>query len=177
MGLKDDIERSMLTETYNTRLANIADLVGANEDDVRGRMKTLDFKKYVDLMRALRDQNKSEAQEILGLGMDEAYSTGGTLSPGEMKGQQAAQQQAAASMPDPKTRAQKVQGMAKLGKKNIGNVTPNQAASALDKASAGQPLTPVQRQAMAQQAQSVGALASDPKTAVQFRNLLNKLNK
>ena len=176
MGLKDDIERSMLTETYNTRLANIADLIGANEDDVRNRMKTLDFKKYVDLMRALRDQNKSEAQEILGIGIGEQYSTGGTLSPGEMKGQQAAQQ-SASQMPDPKTRAQKVQGMAKLGKKNIGNVTPNQAASALDKASAGQPLTPIQRQAMAQQAQSVGALASDPKTATQFRNLLNKLNK
>jgi len=80
-------------------------------------------------------------------------------------------------MPDAKTRAQTVQGMAKLGKKNIGDVTPNQAASALDKASAGQPLTPIQRKAMAQQASSVGALASDPKTAPQFRSLLNKLNK
>jgi len=175
MGLKEDIQKSMFTETYNTRLTGIADLVGASDDDVRKRMKSLGFKEYVDLMRALRDQNKSEAQEILGLGIGEQYSTGGTLSPGEMKGRQQAAQ--AQQMPDPKTRAQTVQGMAKLGKNNIGDVTPNQAASALDKASAGQPLTPIQRKAMAQQAASVGALASDPKTAPQFRSLLNKLNK
>ena len=48
---------------------------------------------------------------------------------------------------------------------------------ALDKAGQGKPLTPIQRKAMAQQAASVDQLAGDPKTATQFRNLLNKLNK
>jgi hypothetical protein len=64
----------------------------------------------------------------------------------------------------------------RLGRKNLGGATAQQAADAIDKAMAGQPLTPIQRQAMAHQSQNLDALASNPKTAMQFRNLLNKLN-
>jgi|TARA_R110001606_G_scaffold90835_1_gene202989 hypothetical protein len=189
MSLKDEIEKSMLRETYNTRLANIADLVGETDDEVRNRMETLDFKYYVDLMRALRDRDENAAKEILGIGIEEAYSTGsqgsgGTLSPSEtnarkagMTQQSAAAPQAADSNADEPSAAQKTQGMARLGKKNIGDVTPSQAAQALDKAGEGKPLSPIQRKAMAMQAHSVNALAADPKTAGQFRQLLNKLNK
>jgi hypothetical protein len=178
MSLKDEIEKSMLTETYNTRLSNIADLVGETNDDVRDRMKTLDFKYYVDLMRALRDRDENAAKEILGYGMDEAYSAGGTLSPSQTKANRAgANAQPQQDAPTGPTTAQKTQGMARLGKDNLGGATPNQAVTALDKAGQGQPLTPIQRKAMAQQANSVSQLASDPKTATQFRTLLNKLNK
>ena len=76
MGLKDSIENVMLAETYNTRLTGIADLVGSSDDDVRDRMKTLDFGKYVELMRALRDRDATAAKEVLGFSIDEAYSTG-----------------------------------------------------------------------------------------------------
>jgi hypothetical protein len=65
--------------------------------------------------------------------------------------------------------------MQRLGKNNLGGVTGQQAASALDKAEQGKALTPMQRKAMAAQASSVDKLASDPKTAQQFRSLLNKL--
>ena len=168
MGLREDITNAM-TETYNTRLNNIADMVGRSEDEIREKMKNLDFREYVDLMRALRDFDKDTAKEILGL-VDEAYSTGsqgsgGSMSPGEMKAQK--QQSPAA----------KAQAMQRLGRDNLGGATAAQAADALSKAGEGKPLTPIQRKAMAQQASSVDALASDPRTASQFRNLLNKLNR
>ena len=73
--------------------------------------------------------------------------------------------------------AKKAQAMQRLGKKALGGISGQQAAKALDRAEQGKALTPVQRFAMAQQAKSVDALASNPKTAVQFRSLLNKLNK
>ena len=168
MGLREDITNAM-TETYNTRLNNIADMVGRSEDEIREKMKNLDFRDYVDLMRALRDFDKDAAKEILGL-VDEAYSTGsqgsgGSMSPGEMKAQK--QQSPAA----------KAQAMQRLGRDNLGGATAAQAADALSKAGEGKPLTPIQRKAMASQASSVDALASDPRTASQFRNLLNKLNR
>jgi predicted ArsR family transcriptional regulator len=168
MGLREDITNAM-TETYNTRLNNIADMVGRSEDEIREKMKNLDFRDYVDLMRALRDFDKDTAKEILGL-VDEAYSTGsqgsgGSMSPGEMKAQK--QQSPAA----------KAQAMQRLGRDNLGGATAAQAADALSKAGEGKPLTPIQRKAMASQASSVDALASDPRTASQFRNLLNKLNR
>ncbi|MDA9993079.1 hypothetical protein N9E09_00250 [bacterium] len=178
MGLKNDIENAMVTETYNTKLTNIADLVGANDSDVKDRMKTLDFGNYVNLMRALRDQDSDTAKEILGFSVEEAYSTGSTLSPGEMRGQKAqssASAPAADAQTDNATMSKKAAAMQRLGKKNLGGVTGQQAASALDKAEQGKALTPMQRKAMAAQASSVDKLASDPKTAQQFRSLLNKL--
>jgi hypothetical protein len=176
MGLKDSIENAMVTETYNTRLTGISDLVGANDSDVKDRMKTLDFGNYVNLMRALRDKDSATAKEILGFGVEEAYSTGSTLSPGEMRGQQAQSAAPAASTAtDNAAMSKKAAAMQRLGKKNLGGVTGQQAASALDKAEQGKTLTPMQRKAMAAQASSVDKLASDPKTAQQFRSLLNKL--
>lgn len=184
MGLKDSIENVMLAETYNTRLTGIADLVGASDDDVRNRMKTLDFGKYVELMRALRDGDENAAKEVLGFSIDEAYSTGSqgtrtSLTPGEMKGIQQAQAQENLPTQDSSASAmaKKAQAMQRLGKKALGGISGQQAAKALDRAEQGKALTPVQRFAMAQQAKSVDALASNPKTAVQFRSLLNKLNK
>jgi hypothetical protein len=164
-------------------LTGIADLVGSSDDDVRKRMKTLDFGKYVELMRALRDRNEDVAKEVLGLSIDEAYSTGSqgtrtSLTPGEMKGvQQAQAQQQPDADADPSTMSKKAQAMQRLGKKALGGISGQQAAKALDRAEQGKVLTPVQRFAMSQQAKSVSALANDPKTAQQFRSLLNKLNK
>lgn len=168
MTLRKDIEKAMLSETatpYNTRLANIADMAGASEDDVRERMKSLDFPDYVNLMRSLRDRDEQAIKELLGL-VREEYSGGGTMSPGEMR----ANKQSAPS-------AQKAQSMQRLGKQNLGGATGQQAADAVDKASQGKTLSPIQRKAMAAQASSVDKLASDPRTATQFRNLLNKINK
>lgn len=186
MSLKDSIENVMLTESYNTRLTGIADLVGASDDDVRNRMKTLDFGKYIELMRALRDRDEKTAKEVLGFSLDEEYSTGSqgtrtSLTPGEMKGMQQAQSQAQASAPSQDSSSsamtKKAQAMQRLGKKALGGISGQQAAKALDRAEQGKALTPVQRAAMAQQAKSIDALASNPKTAQQFRSLLNKLNK
>lgn len=272
MGLKDDITNAMKESPnalINTRLRNIADMVGKDEDSVREKMKELEFADYVDLMRALRDHDKDAAKRILGLGgvneseintlakidydysedwgsielykdgkqvedwndyfganetgnplvakfvelckkhgidpmtinlvdgesgskgsfdgkrfhwdeqsVEEAYSQGSTMSPAEMRARKAgqAQMQAEPEVEPNASPAAKAQAMSRLGKDNLGGATAQQAADALNKAGAGKPLTPIQRKAMAQQASSVDALASDPRTATQFRNLLNKLN-
>ena len=174
MSLKDDIQNAMKENTttlINTRLRNIADMTGMQDDEVRQKLKDMPFEKYVDLMRALRDVDAEAAKGILLGDMEEAYSGGGTLSPSEMRAQQSGQQSTGAS------KAQKTQAMQRLGSKNLGGATAAQSSDALDKASQGKPLTPVQRKAMAQQADSVSKLASDPRTATQFRNLLNKLDR
>jgi hypothetical protein len=180
MGLKDDITNAMKESPnalINTRLRNIADMVNKNEDDVREKMKALDFADYVDLMRALRDQDVETAERILGFDdVEEAYSQGSTMSPSDMRAAKAGQQQQQQA-PMKSSPAQKAQAMSRLGTKNLGGATAQQAADALSKAGEGKPLTPIQRKAMASQASSVDALASDPRTATQFRNLLNKLNK
>jgi hypothetical protein len=179
MGLKEDITNAMKessTTLINTRLRNIADMVDQSEDEVREKMKVLDFPQYVDLMRALRDADSNAAKEILGFDLIDEYNQGGTMSPGEMRAARAGEQQAQQAAPKPSSPAAKAQAMQRLGKKNLGGATAQQAADALSKAGQGKPLTPIQRKAMAQQASSVDALASDPKTATQFRNLLNKLN-
>ena len=263
MSLSKDIKSAMFKEGYNTRLGNIADMVGKDEDTVRDIMKGLDFKEYVDLMRALRDQDVEAAERILGLGgvneseintlakidydysedwgsielykdgkqvedwndyfganetgnplvakfvelckkhgidpmtinlvdgesgskgsfdgkrfhwdeqgVEEAYSQGSTQSPSQMRASKTGQE----VEPKAASSAQKTQAMSRLGTKNLGGATAQQTADALSKAGEGKPLTPIQRKAMAQQASSVDALASDPRTATQFRNLLNKLN-
>ena len=184
MGLKDDITNAMKESPnalINTRLRNIADMVNKNEDDVREKMKALDFADYVDLMRALRDQDVETADRILGFDdVEEAYSQGSTMSPAEMRARKAGQQAPMQTEPEAgptASPAQKAQAMQRLGKQNLGGATAQQAADALAKAGEGKPLTPIQRKAMAQQASSVDALAADPRTATQFRNLLNKLNR
>ena len=236
MELKKDIMDSM-NESITDKIADIADLVGEKEEIVRDRLKTLNFRDYIELSKAVKQVEMERAREILGLGLEETeykydgklvhiskeefskvsddyknstpveermvildpesgatisvpvkfmnedevqeYSTGGTMSPGEMRasqqGQAMAQSQGDNNPQQNKTK--KAQAMMRLGKKNLGGATAQQAADALDKAGQGKPLTPIQRKAMAQQAASVDQLAADPKTATQFRNLLNKLNK
>ncbi len=289
MELKKDIMDSM-NESITDKIADIADLVGEKEEVVRDRLKTLNFRDYIELSKAVKQVEMERAREILGLGLEETkyhydgkvvhiskdefekvsndfkndkpgeermvildpesgatisvpvkitnedvaeeinedekqiamdiadyvqdhkkhfdaypmdvevddkiysydeywkildkyklvqeYNTGGTMSPGEMR---ASQQGQAMAQPQgdntPQNKTKKAQAMMRLGKKNLGGATAQQAADALDKAGQGKPLTPIQRKAMAQQAASVDQLAGDPKTATQFRNLLNKLNK
>ena len=362
MDLKNKIERSMKTESINDKIADIADLVGEKEEIVRDRLKTLDFRQYIELVKAVRETEMETARSILGLGIEEAeeysdqqikmafgilndprykqgnysgahaaiekvakglashpsvanalrranesevnevrtmsldsidwpdsnmlqtatdairhdytkndafshlysmhgddhgkwlraneddilamfsqysmdesiseaeyeydgkvahisqdefkkvhsdfkndtpgeermvildpetggtisvlvqftdvneYNQGGTMSPGEMRGSQAQSQAQSGQDASPQNKTKKAQAMQRLGKKNLGGATAQQAADALDKAGQGKTLTPIQRKAMAQQAASVDQLAADPKTATQFRNLLNKLN-
>ena len=291
MELKKDIIESM-NEDISNKIADIADLVGEKEEVVRDRLKTLNFRDYIELSKAVKQVEMERARKILGLGLEETkyhydgnvvhiskdefekvsndfkndkpgeermvildpesgatisvpvkitneevaeevnedekqiaadikdyvddhkkhfdaypmdvevddrvydydeywkmldkyypvneYSQGGTqgtMTPGEMRGAkaQAGAQQGQEMTPQNKTK--KAQAMMRLGKKNLGGATAQQAADALDKAGQGKPLTPIQRKAMAQQAASVDQLAADPKTATQFRNLLNKLNR
>lgn len=226
-----------MNESYDDKVADIADLVGEKGEVVRDRLKTLNFREYIELSKAVKQNDMEDARRILGLGIEEAkyyydgkvslikkdefdkihsdfkndtpgeermvildpesgatisvpvkfmnedevqeYNTGGTMSPGEMRAQSAgaqqAQQQPGQEM-NPQNKTKKAQAMMRLGKKNLGGATAQQAADALDKAGQGKALTPIQRKAMAQQAASVDQLAADPKTATQFRNLLNKLN-
>lgn len=280
-----------MNESITDKIADIADLVGEKEEVVRDRLKTLNFRDYIELSKAVKQVEMERARKILGLGLEETkyhydgkvvhiskdefekvsndfkndkpgeermvildpesgatisvpvkitnedvaeeinedekqiamdiadyvqdhkkhfdaypmdvevddkiysydeywkildkyklvqeYNTGGTMSPGEMRasqqGQAMAQSQGDNNPQQSKTK--KAQAMMRLGKKNLGGATAQQAADALDKAGQGKPLTPIQRKAMAQQAASVDQLAADPKTATQFRNLLNKLNK
>jgi len=76
-----------------------------------------------------------------------------------------------------KVKAARIQAMQRLGRDNLGGATAAQAADAMDKAEQGKPLTPIQRKAMAYQAQNLDSLAGSPDTRIQFRNLLNKLRK
>ena len=289
MELKKDIIESM-NEDISNKIADIADLVGEKEEVVRDRLKTLNFRDYIELSKAVKEVEMERAREILGLGLEETkyhydgkfvhiskdefqkvsndfkndkpgeermvildpesgatvsvpvkitneevaeevnedekqiaadikdyvddhkkhfdaypmdvevddkvydyeeywkmldkyypvneYNTGGTMSPGEMRASQQGQAMAQSQGDNnPQNKTKKAQAMMRLGKKNLGGATAQQAADALDKAGQGKPLTPIQRKAMAQQAASVDQLAADPRTATQFRNLLNKLNK
>ena len=76
---------------------------------------------------------------------------------------------------DTKLKTQRTQAMQRLGRDNLGGATAAQTAMAMDKAEQGLVLTPIQRQAMAHQAQNLDNLAMNPDTRIQFRNLLNRL--
>lgn len=105
--------------------------------------------------------------------LGEAYSTG---SQGGEEGEvepDAQEQQATNN----KLKTQRTQAMQRLGRDNLGGATAQMAANAIDKAEQGKVLTPIQRQALAHQAANLDNLAMNPDTRIQFRNLLNKLNK
>ena len=115
--------------------------------------------------------------------LDEAYSTGsqgpdargkdayvGVEEPVEPTAGDVAQS-------DQKMKTARTQAMQRLGRDNLGGATAAQTADAMDKAEQGRPLTPIQRQAMAMQAQNLDNLAMSPDTRIQFRNLLNRLRK
>lgn len=182
MSLKDDIENAM-NEGYGDRISSIGDLVDLSRDEVMRMIKNIDFKDWVDLLRALRDQDRESAREILGVTME--YNMGGTRSPAEMRAAKAQDKQQATAQDsemvaleptDSQVQQKRTQAMQRLGRNNLGGATAQQAASALGSAEKAKPLTPIQRKALATQAAQVDALASDPKTAMQFRQLLNRLN-
>ena len=134
--------------------------------------KSYGFKGPVD-KADLKHAKKIDKEKIPSR-MIEEYSTGGTvgtMTPGEKRSAEVGQQDNPMVAKNKKTQA-----LQRLGRKNLGGATAQQAADAIDKATQGEPLTPIQRKAMAQQSQNLDALASNPKTAMQFRNLLNKLN-
>jgi hypothetical protein len=138
--------------------------------------KSYGFKGPVD-KEDLKYAKKIEKEKIPSRMFKEQYSAGGTQSPGEMRASKAASAGATAQAPTAADKTKKAQAMQRLGKDNLGGATAQQAADAVTQAGQGKALTPIQRKAMAQQASSVDALAADPRTATQFRNLLNKLNK
>ena len=104
--------------------------------------------------------------------LDEAYSTG---SQGPDAGQEAEPSATDMKAANNKLKTQRTQAMQRLGRDNLGGATAAQTADAMDKAEQGRPLTPIQRQAMAHQAQNLDNLAMSPDTRIQFRNLLNRL--
>tara|TARA_B110000858_G_scaffold163568_1_gene189216 strand:+ start:273 stop:995 length:723 start_codon:yes stop_codon:yes gene_type:complete len=113
--------------------------------------------------------------------LDENYNTGsqgkfGSVAPGEMQGQEepSAMDMKAANT---KLKSQRTQAMQRLGRDNLGGATAQMAANAIDNAEQGKVLTPIQRQALAHQAANLDNLAMNPDTRIQFRNLLNKLNR
>ena len=78
--------------------------------------------------------------------LDEAYSTG-SQGPDDTEQQVSRADQMTA---DTKLKTQRTQAMQRLGRDNLGGATAAQTADAMDKAEQGRPLTPIQRQAMAQ---------------------------
>ena len=106
--------------------------------------------------------------------LDEAYSVG---SQGPDAGQEEEPSMADMKAANSKLKTQRTQAMQRLGRDNLGGVTAQMAANAIDNAEQGKVLTPIQRQALAHQAANLDQLAMNPDTRMQFRNLLNKLNR
>ena len=69
MELKKDIIESM-NEDISNKIADIADLVGEKEEVVRDRLKTLNFRDYIELSKAVKEVEMERAREILGLGIE-----------------------------------------------------------------------------------------------------------
>ena len=115
--------------------------------------------------------------------LDEAYSTGSQGPDARGKDAYVGVEEpveptpGAATQSDQKMKTARTQAMQRLGRDNLGGATAAQTADAMDKAEQGRPLTPIQRQAMAHQAQNLDNLAMSPDTRIQFRNLLNRLRK
>ena len=79
MELKKDIMNSM-NEDISDKIADIADLVGEKEEVVRDRLKTLNFRDYIELSKAVRNTEMEKARDILGLGLEETeYKYDGKL--------------------------------------------------------------------------------------------------
>jgi len=102
----------------------------------------------------------------------EAYSTG---SQGDEDGQEVEPSAQDIQAANNKLKSQRTQAMQRLGRDNLGGATAQMAANAIDNAEQGKVLTPIQRQALAHQAQNLDNLAMNKDTRIQFRNLLNKL--
>tara|TARA_Y100000389_G_scaffold203672_1_gene252956 strand:+ start:1679 stop:2416 length:738 start_codon:yes stop_codon:yes gene_type:complete len=116
----------------------------------------------------------SENMHKIDMEVPEAYSTGSQGPDDEQQAQPSAMDTKAANQ---KLKTQRTQAMQRLGTDNLGGATAQMAANAIDNAQQGKVLTPMQRQALAHQAQNLDDLAINPDTRMQFRNLLNKLNR
>ena len=182
MSLKNQIEKTMFVEGYEDRMQDIADLIDMSVEDVDKRLKTLTFSDYIEVMTSLKQKNEDTIKRIMGLDVDEAYSTGsqgtrGTIAPGEEEDEEIAGtvDMPTTSQDNQKVKSARTQAMQRLGRDNLGGATAQQTADAMDKAGQGKALTPIQRRSMAAQTQNLDALATNPQTRMQFRNLLNKL--
>jgi hypothetical protein len=179
VSLKNEIEKEMFTEGREDRMQDIASLIGVSVEDVDKRLKTLTFSDYIEVMTALKTKNKDTITRIMGL--DEAYSTGsqgtqGTIAPDEEEEEATgAVNMPTTSQDNQKVKSARTQAMQRLGRDNLGGATAQQTADAMDKAGQGKALTPIQRRSMAAQTQNLDALATNPQTRMQFKNLLNKL--
>ena len=116
----------------------------------------------------------SENMHKIDMEVPEAYSTGSQGPDDEQQAEPSATDIKAAAQ---KLKTQRTQAMQRLGTDNLGGATAQMAANAIDNAEQGKVLTPVQRQALAHQAANLDQLAMNPDTRMQFRNLLNKLNR
>lgn len=184
MSLEVQIKRAMFSEGIEDRIQDIASLIDMPVEDVDKRLKTLSFSDYVEVMTSLRHKNEDTIKRIMGLDVDEAYSTGsqgnqGTVPPGEEEEEEIAAtgtvNMEPTTLDNQKIKSTRIQSMQRLGRDNLGGASAQQTADAMDKANQGKPLTPIQRQAMAHQAQNLDNLAGNPDTRNQFKNLLNKL--
>ena len=186
MSLKIQIKRAMFSEGIEDRMQDIASLIDMPVKDVDKRLKTLSFSDYVEVMTSLRQKNGDTIKRIMGLDVDEAYSTGsqgnhGTIAPGQQaSGEEEEEATGTVDMPttsqdDQKIKTARTQAMQRLGRDNLGGATAQQTAAAMDRAGKGEALTPIQRRSMAAQTQNLDNLATNPQTRMQFKNLLNKL--
>jgi len=116
----------------------------------------------------------SENMHKIDMEVPEAYSTGSQGPDDEQQAEPSATDMKAAAQ---KLKTQRTQAMQRLGTDNLGGATAQMAANAIDNAEQGKVLTPVQRQSLAHQAANLDQLAMNPDTRMQFRNLLNKLNR
>ena len=182
MSLKIQIKRAMFSEGIEDRMQDIATLIDMPVEDVDKRLKTLSFADYIEVMTSLRQKNEDTIKRIMGLDVDEAYSTGsqgsgGTIAPDEEEEEEIAGtvDMPTTSQDNQKVKSARTQAMQRLGRDNLGGATAQQTADAMDKAGQGKALTPIQRRSMAAQTQNLDNLATNPQTRMQFKNLLNKL--
>ena len=60
-----------MNESFDDKVADIADLVGEKGEVVRDRLKTLNFRDYIELSKAVKQNDMEDARRILGLGIEE----------------------------------------------------------------------------------------------------------
>ena len=69
-----------MNESFDDKVADIADLVGEKGEVVRDRLKTLNFRDYIELSKAVKQNDMEDARRILGLGIEETeYKYDGKL--------------------------------------------------------------------------------------------------
>ena len=66
MSLKNKIEKTMFVEGYEDRIQDIATLMDISVEIVKKRLKTLTFSDYINVMTALKTQDKDTIERIMG---------------------------------------------------------------------------------------------------------------